>query len=104
MAEEVRLNQRSLTDALEGLSQRAGLPELAMLAGQLRAASHQGLALGDTLVAQAEAVREQKRLAILEAGGKATVTMLLPVAIFILPVLFVLVLVPAGAELLHLAD
>jgi tight adherence protein C len=102
--EEIRLNQRSLGQALEDLARRAPLPELATLASHLQAASLQGLAIADTLVAQAEAVREQKRLTILEAGGKATVTMLLPVALFILPVLFVLVLVPAGVELLHLAD
>ena len=101
-AEEVRRNQRSLTQALEALAQRAPLAELATLASQLQAAALQGTALGDTLAAQAEAIREQKRLTILEAGGKATVTMLLPVALFILPTLFVLVLVPAGVELLQL--
>lgn len=104
VAEEVRLNQSSFLQALEALAQRAPVPELATLASQLQAASLQGLAVGETLLSQAEAVREQKRLAILEAGGKAMVTMLLPVALFILPTLFVLVLVPAGVELLHLAD
>mgnify|MGYP001460022025 CR=1 FL=1 len=103
VAEDVRLNERSLAEALETLAQHAPIAELATLASRLRGASLQGLALGTTLIAQAEAVREQQRLAILEAGGKATVTMLLPVALFILPVLFVLVLVPAGAELLDLA-
>lgn len=102
--EEVRLNRRTLGQALEALAQRAPLPEIALLASQLQAASLQGLALTDTLLTQADAAREQKRLAILEAGGKAVVMMLLPVALFILPVLFVLVLVPAGVELLHLAD
>ena len=40
--------------------------------------------------------RERKRLRIVEEGGQATVRMLLPVALFIMPVLFVVLLVPAG--------
>jgi pilus assembly protein TadC len=39
-----------------------------------------------------------------EAGGKASVRMILPVALFILPVLFVVVLVPASVELVHLGS
>ena len=37
-----------------------------------------------------------------EEGGKASVRMLLPVALLILPALFVVVLVPAAAELTRL--
>jgi pilus assembly protein TadC len=33
---------------------------------------------------------------------RATVRMILPVALFILPVLFVVLLLPAGLEMLHL--
>ena len=42
------------------------------------------------------------RLRIVEEGGKATVRMILPVALFILPVLFVVLLAPAALELMHL--
>ena len=41
-------------------------------------------------------------LHIVEEGGKAAVRMLLPVALLILPALFVVVLVPAAAELTRL--
>jgi pilus assembly protein TadC len=60
------------------------------------------LTLQKALAAHAQAVREQQRLQIIEEGGKATVRMLLPVALLILPALFVVVLVPAGAELMRL--
>ena len=47
-------------------------------------------------------MRERQQLHIVEEGGKAAVRMLLPVALLILPVLFVVVLVPAAVELTHL--
>jgi tight adherence protein C len=99
---EMALGQVSLTDALEMVAARNNIPELTSLVGQLRSAHEQGLPLVLTLSAQAEALREQQRLRIIEEGGKASIRMLLPVALFILPVLFVVVLVPAAVELMQL--
>ena len=99
---EVALGQRTLIEALEAMAERNAFPELSAVVSQLRAAHDQGLPLVQTLATQAEALREQKRLRILEAGGKASVRMLLPVAIFILPVLFVVLLVPAALKLMAL--
>jgi len=99
---EMALGQRSLTEALTALGERSGIPELTQVASQLRAAYDQGIPLVQSLTVQAEALRERKRVRIVEQGGKATVQMILPVAVFILPVLFVVLLFPAGVELLHL--
>jgi tight adherence protein C len=85
-----------------GLAARNAVPELTSLVSQLRSAYEQGIPLSQALAAQAEALREQKRLRIVEEGGKATVRMILPVALFILPVLFVVLLVPAAIELMQL--
>jgi len=99
---EMTLGQRSVVDALEAMAERSAIPELTSVAGQLRAAHEQGLPLVQTLSAQAEALREHKRLRIVAEGGKASVKMILPVAAFILPVLFVVLLVPATVELMRL--
>lgn len=99
---ELALGQRSVIEALEAMAERQGVPELSSFVGQLRAAHEQGVPLVQTLSTQAEALREQKRLRIVEEGGKATVRMILPVALFILPVLFVVLLLPATLELMHL--
>ena len=99
---EMAFGYSSVMDALDGMAQRAVVPELTMLVGQLRTAHEQGLPLVQTLSTQADAIREQKRLSIIEEGGKASVRMVLPVALFILPVLFVVLLVPAAVELMHL--
>jgi tight adherence protein C len=99
---EMSLGQRSLVEALEAMAERNAVPELTSFASQVRAAHEQGIPLVHTLSLQAEALREQKRLRIVEEGGKATVRMILPVALFILPVLFVVLLAPAAIELMHL--
>jgi tight adherence protein C len=99
---EMALGQRSLVEALEALAERNAVPELTSFARQVRAAHEQGIPLVHTLSLQAEALREQKRLRIVEEGGKATIRMILPIALFILPVLFVVLVAPAAVELMHL--
>ena len=93
---------RSLQDALEGLDRRNGVPELSSLIGQLRAAHRQGVPVGQVLAAQADALRERRKAEIVEAGGRATVRMVIPIAVFVLPVLVIVILVPAGVQLLQL--
>lgn len=99
---EVTLGQQSLVEALEGVADRNAVSELTSLIGQLRAAHEQGMPLVQTLSTQAEGLREQKRLRIVAEGEKAAVRMILPVAFFILPVIFVVLLVPAALELMRL--
>ncbi|HET7767132.1 MAG TPA: type II secretion system F family protein, partial [Chloroflexota bacterium] len=96
------LGQMTVVEALDDLAARNALPELTEVVGQLRAAYEQGIPLVQTLSVQAESLRDQKRLRILEEGGKASVRMLFPVALFIMPVLFVVLLFPAAIQLMHL--
>jgi tight adherence protein C len=93
---------RSLQDGLDGLDRRNGVPELTTLIGQLRAAHRQGVPYAQVLTAQADALRERRRALIVEAGGRATVRMVIPIALFVLPVLVIVVLVPAAVQLLQL--
>jgi tight adherence protein C len=100
---ELALGQRAnLPEALASLSDRLGAPEVEHVLGRMSAAYEQGLPLGQALPAHAQALRERQRLHVVEEGGKASVRMLLPVAVLILPALFVVVLVPAAAELTRL--
>jgi tight adherence protein C len=103
MVRELALGQRpTLHAALLAMAERLGTPEVDHVLGRMSAAYEQGLPLGQALAAHAQAMRERQRVHIVEEGGKATVRMLLPVALLILPALFVVVLVPAAAELTHL--
>lgn len=99
---ELVLGHRPLVATLEALAARNGIPELSSLASHLRAAVEQGLPLAQTLAVQAAELRERKRLRILAEGGRASARMLLPVALFILPVLTVVLLYPAAVQLLGL--
>lgn len=101
-ARELALGRGSVMEVLQAMAERNAVPELSAFVGQLRAAYEQGIPLVQTLATQAEALREQKRLRIVEEGGKASIRMVLPVALFILPVLFVVLLLPAAIEVLHL--
>ncbi len=101
---EVALGQRNVVEALEAMAARHGTPELARFVGQLRAAHDQGIPLVQALSSQREALRERKRLRIVEEGGKGTVRMIVPVALFILPALFVVLLLPATVDLMRLGS
>jgi tight adherence protein C len=94
---ELRLGQRYLVPALTEMARRNRLPELEAVVGHIRAANDLGLSLTTTLRTEAAALRERKRLRIVEEGGKGSIRMVLPVALFILPVLFVILLAPAAA-------
>lgn len=94
--------QRSLQDGLDALAERLSIPELRHVVGRMTASYEQGLPLAQALAVHAQALRERQRLYIVEEGGKATVRMLLPIAVLILPALFIVVLVPAAAELTRL--
>ena len=101
---EMALGHRTLVEALQAMGERNAVPELARLASQLRAAHQQGIPVAQTLTAQAEALREQKRLRIVARGGEALTQMALPVALFILPTLFVVLLVPAAVQVISLGQ
>jgi tight adherence protein C len=100
---EAALGQRTLVASLEAMAERNGVEALSALVGRLRAAHDQGLPLAETLATQAESMRERRRLTLLEAGGRASVHMVLPVALLIFPVTFVVLLAPAVVAVLSLA-
>lgn len=103
MVRELALSQHSnLHAALAAMAERLGTPEVDHVLGRMSAAYEQGLPLGQALATHAQGLRERQQLHIVEEGGKASVRMLLPVALLILPALFVVVLVPAAVELTHL--
>lgn len=101
---EIAVAARSLTDALGALAKRNGVPELSILVRQLRAADEQGVPLVGALATQAASLRERRRLRILEEGNRATVRMVVPVGLFIFPVLIVILLYPAATQLLGLGE
>jgi tight adherence protein C len=71
----------SLVVALEGVAQRATLPALARFADGVAVAVERGTPLSDVLRAQAADVREAGKRALLEAGGRKEIAMMVPTMI-----------------------
>jgi tight adherence protein C len=99
-----RLQGQRATQAIIGMAEQVELPELAALAGALEAGTTQGTPILQTLRAQARAARERRRLALLAAGERAQVGMILPVGALVLPAFFLVVLYPAAVVVLRVAN
>jgi tight adherence protein C len=84
----------SLVAALEGMAARTSLPALARFVDGIAIAIERGTPLAEVLRAQAVDVREQGRRALLEAGGRKEIAMLVPVVFLVLPVTVVFALFP----------
>ncbi|HET7475603.1 MAG TPA: type II secretion system F family protein [Dermatophilaceae bacterium] len=76
----------SLPAALQGLADRTGLASLSRFVDGIVIAVERGTPLADVLRAQAQDVREAGRRAVMEAGGRKEIAMMVPVVFLVLPV------------------
>lgn len=104
VARQASLGLAGYGDGLRALAEREDVPELRSLAEAWRRAEEQGIPLVPAMLALADSLRERRRTRLLEAGTRGSVRMLLPVALFIFPVFLVVLLYPAGVELLGLTS
>jgi tight adherence protein C len=84
----------SLVDALERMADRTSLAVLIRFVDGVAIAVERGTPLADVLRAQATDVREAGKRALLEAGGRKEIAMMVPVVFLILPVTVVFALYP----------
>lgn len=84
----------TLVQALDGVSRRSGLEPLARFIDGMTVAIERGTPLAEVLRAQAVDVRESGKRALLEAGGKKEIAMMVPVVFLVLPVTVVFALFP----------
>ena len=84
----------SLVVALEGISARTRLAPLARFVDGVAIAIERGTPLADVLRAQAVDVREAGKRALLEAGGRKEIAMMVPVVFLVLPVTVLFALFP----------
>jgi tight adherence protein C len=102
LSEEIRrtLNEISLGrrryEALIALAERTQVPALQTLVNAMNQAERSGMQLGPVLRAQAEQLRTRRRQQAQERALKAPVKMLIPLAIFIFPAMFLVILGPAA--------
>lgn len=84
----------SLVQALEGIASRTSLPALARFVDGIAIAVERGTPLAEVLRAQAVDVREAGKRALLDAGGRKEIAMMVPVVFLVLPVTVVFALFP----------
>jgi tight adherence protein C len=84
----------SLVQALQGIATRTSLPPLARFVDGVAIAVERGTPLAEVLRAQAVDVREAGKRALLEAGGRKEIAMMVPVVFLVLPVTVLFALFP----------
>ncbi len=84
----------SLVQALQGIADRTSLPPLARFVDGVAIAVERGTPLAEVLRAQAVDVREAGKRALLEAGGRKEIAMMVPVVFLVLPVTVLFALFP----------
>jgi tight adherence protein C len=92
----------SLPEALQGISDRTGLPPVGRFVDGIVVAIQRGTPLGEVLRAQAQDARESARQSLIEEGGKREIAMMIPVVFLVLPVTVVFAAYP-GLALLQLS-
>jgi len=97
---QVRAGQERAT-AFRQLVRRTGLEDIKSLSAMIIQSEKFGTSLAQALKVYADALRNRRRLRAEAAVGKAGIKMLFPIVLFILPVLFVITLVPGMLSVLQ---
>lgn len=90
----------SRADALRHLAARTQVPDVASFVAVLVQADRLGIAIRNVLTTQSVQMRIQRRQRAEEAAGKAPIMMMIPLALFIFPALFAIILGPAVPRLM----
>jgi tight adherence protein C len=85
---------QSLVQAMQGVAARTSLAPLTRFVDGVAIAVERGTPLADVLRAQAVDVREAGKRALLEAGGRKEIAMMVPVVFLVLPVTVLFALFP----------
>jgi tight adherence protein C len=87
--------------AFKQFVRRTGIEDIKSLAAMIVQSEKFGTSLSQALKVYADALRTRRRLRAEAAVGKAGIKMLFPIVVFILPVLFVITLVPGMLSVLQ---
>lgn len=86
-------------EALRDLAEKLAVDEFSSFAGSIIVADQLGISIGNVLRAQAEQMRQKRRQRAEERAMKAPVKLLFPLAFFIFPALFLVLLGPAALKI-----
>jgi tight adherence protein C len=89
----------SREEAMHGLWQRTGVEELRGLASSMVQSERLGTSIARILRVYAEALRRKRRQTAEKRAAEASIKMIIPLGLFMLPALFALILGPAAMSL-----
>jgi tight adherence protein C len=95
---EMGLSRR---DALRNLSDRLEIREITSFVALILQTEQLGMSISDTLHAQADQMRIERRFQAQEQAQKAPIKMLIPMALLIFPALLAVILGPAVPTLME---
>jgi tight adherence protein C len=96
---EIRVG-RDRDEALRNLSERAGIDDLKSLVAMLIQADRFGTSIARAVRVYADSMRTKRRQRAEQAAQKAAVKLLLPLALFLFPTLFIIILGPAALNIM----
>ena len=91
----------SVTEALVGMAERCNVDELRGLVRAVVQSYRYGAPLAESVRAHAERMRSARRFEVMEAAGKLTVTMVVPVLLFMLLPSMLVLFYPAVVQLMQ---
>lgn len=95
---EIRVG-RERDEALRNLAERAGVDDLRSLVAMLVQADRFGTSIAKAVRVYADSLRTKRRQRAEQAAQKAAVKLLMPLALFLFPTLFIVILGPAFINL-----
>jgi tight adherence protein C len=96
---EIRVG-REREEALRNLAERTGVDDLRSLVAMLIQADRFGTSIAKAVRVYADSLRTKRRQRAEQAAQKAAVKLLLPLALFLFPTLFIAILGPAALNLI----
>ncbi len=96
---EIRVG-RERDEALRNLAERTGVDDLRSLVAMLIQADRFGTSIARAVRVYSDSLRTKRRQRAEQAAQKAAVKLLVPLALFLFPTLFIIILGPAGLNLM----
>ena len=91
----------SLGQALRGLAERTAVDDIKPLAATLVQSEQLGAQIGPALRASSDALRQRRRIHAEEDAQKASIKILFPLVLFVLPAMIAVIVGPAMISVLH---
>jgi tight adherence protein C len=100
---EIRVG-RDRDEALRNLAERTGVEDLRSLVAMLIQADRFGTSIARAVRVYSDSLRTKRRQRAEQAAQKAAVKLLMPLALFLFPTLFIVILGPAALNLIDTLD